>query len=335
MAIFGIESLVYGVDDVGESTRFFDDFGLVRDEDAADGGVGYILPEGSRVLILPREHPRLSRSRVVGNGVHEIVWGVADAAALRRVARRLQPDVAIEDDGEGGVRFVTDFGVQMGVRTFERRPVVSGLDALNAPGQANRVNLPRRWRLRARPKVISHVVFAAPDYERSTAFMIERLGFRLSDVQRGFGRYLRGERSSAHHNFLLLNADAPLPDMDGALKFHHANFGVDDVDEIMIGANRMVRQGWQPATWGLGRHRIDSALFYYIPCPAGGEAEYGADGDVVDDGWVPRYWANPLFGFAHYTSNMPAFFMDEPDWNFRYVTDGSTPSDAEQGPQAH
>lgn len=31
--------------------------------------------------------------------------------------------------------------------------------------------------------------------------------------------------------------NAPVPGMDGRLRFDHANFGVEDIDEIMIGAN--------------------------------------------------------------------------------------------------
>jgi hypothetical protein len=74
-------------------------------------------------------------------------------------------------------------------------------------------------------------------------------------------------------------------------------------------------------------HRIDSALFYYLPCPAGGEAEYGADSDYLDDNWVPRDWINPLFGFASFTHNLPPFLSEEPDWNFRYITEGASGAD--------
>jgi hypothetical protein len=87
----------------------------------------------------------------------------------------------------------------------------------------------------------------------------------------------------------------------------------------------MVRCGWEPSHLGLGRHRIDSALFYYIPCPAGGEAEYGADADYVDDAWVPRDWHAPLFAYAHYVHNLPPFLMKPPTWDFSHIT-GIEPS---------
>lgn len=221
---------------------------------------------------------------------------------------------------------------------FRKAPVVSAPDPLNAPNHVGRLNQHRKRRLRARPKTIAHVVFAIPDFEQGYTFMRERLGFRLSDHQEGVGMYLRADGSNNHHSLLLLNASAPFPDMDGKHRFHHANFAVEDVDEVMVGANHMVRAGWEPSHQGLGRHRIDSALFYYIPCPAGGEAEYGADSDYVDDGWVPRHWPKPLFAYAHFVHNLPPFLMDEPEWTFAYITeDGAirASAPAAAAPSAH
>jgi len=123
------------------------------------------------------------------------------------------------------------------------------------------------------------VVFQVPDYEKSWAFYRDRLGFRLSDIQKTFGIFGRAPGAVDHHNIYFLNANLPFPGMDGRCRFDHVNYGVEGLDEIMVGANHMTRCGWEPSHLGLGRHRVDSALFYYMPCPAGGEAEYGADAD--------------------------------------------------------
>jgi hypothetical protein len=151
--------------------------------------------------------------------------------------------------------------------------------------------------------------------------MRTRLGFRLSDLQEGFGCYLRADGSNNHHNILFLNAHAPLAGCDGMTRFDHANFGVEDIDELMVGANNMVRKGWEDSHIGLGRHRIDSALFYYLPCPAGGEAEYGADADYIDDSWVPRHFTTPLFAYSHFTHHIPDFLREPPAWDFSYLTE--------------
>lgn len=321
MAIVGIERLIYGVEDLDESSRFFDDFGLVR-EPGRNGQVSYVLPEGSRVELLPKGHPELpTDTRIVGPGVQEVVWGVDSAVSLDELAAVLAPDVECRRGEDGSLRFATPFGIPMALRVFAKRPVVSAPDPINAPGHVRRLNQHRKWRKVARPKVVSHVVFAVPEYDTAYRFMVDRLRFRLSDLQRGFGAYLRADGTNNHHNFLLLNANAPMPDMDGLVRFHHANFGVEDIDELMIGANHMTRRGWEPSHQGLGRHRIDSALFYYLPCPAGGEAEYGTDSDYVDDGWVPRDWDEPLFGYAHFVHNLPPFLQNEPKWRVSYLMD--------------
>lgn len=325
MAIVGIERLIYGVNDLEASTRFFEDFGLEQEKGAGEA-VTFILPEGSRVVLLPIGHPSLPKdSEVSGQGVQEIVWGVDCAEALDALVDGLTLELEVTREKDGVARFVPNFGVPMGLRVFVKRPVICAPDPLNAPGHIRRLNQHRKWRRRARPKVIAHAVFAVPNFDTAYRFMVDKLNFRLTDAQRGFGMYLRADGTNNHHNFLLLNANAPLPEMDGTVKFHHANFGVEDIDEMMVGANQMVRRGWEASHFGVGRHRIDSALFYYLPCPAGGEAEYGADSDCVDDSWVPRDWDQPLFAYAQHVHNLPPFLHEEPVWHFNYVTDGLFP----------
>jgi len=319
MAVVGIERLVYAVMDLEKSRRFFCDFGLIE---SAGENTTFILPEGSRVVLRPIGDPLLPKaSRISGPGVHEVIWGVDTAEALKRLVDSLRSEVDVREGEDGAFRFVTSFGVPMGLKVFNKKQVVCAPDPINAPGHVRRLNQHRRWRRRARPKTISHVVFAVPDFDQDYRFMVDKLNFRLSDVQRGFGMYLRADGTYNHHTLLLLNAKAPLPELDGTLKFHHANFGVEDIDELMTGANHMVRCGWESSHLGLGRHRIDSALFYYLPCPAGGDAEYGADGDCLDDSWVPREFDEPLFGYSHYVHNLPPFLLKEPAWSFHYLTD--------------
>lgn len=325
MAINGICSLVYGVANVQECARFFTDFGLppvATPEDRAE----FQLADGSQVHLLALNDERLPRSQLGGAGVHEVVFGVDTAEALAALVADLRRDRELRFDDSGTVHFLDDSGLAMGLRVFDKRPIVHAPDPLNAPGRIQRLNTHRKWRRRAQPKTIQHVVFAVPDVRRSFTFLRDRLGFRLSDVQEGVGVYLRADGSHGHHTLFLMNAHFPMPGLDGQLRFHHANFGVEDLDEMMVGANHMERQGWPKSHLGLGRHRIDSALFFYVPCPAGGEAEYGTDGDAVDDAWVPRHWPVPLFGVAHYVHNLPDWLREEPAWEVRYLTDGELPA---------
>lgn len=326
MAINGIAALTYGVDDVALCTRFFEDFGLPLANRSATSA-RFALDEGSTVTIRDIHDAALPQSNITGIGVREIVWGVDDAGHLERLATDLARDRTVRRDADGTAHFLSAGGLPLALRLFAKKTVVYAPDPINAPGRVNRLNQHRKWRTRARPKVIQHVVFAVPAFEQEFEFFRDRLGFRLTDFQRGFGYYARCDGSNQHHNILFLNAQAPFPGMDGKLRFNHVNYGVEDIDEIMVGANHMERQGWERAHFGLGRHRIDSALFYYVPSPAGGEAEYGADTDYVDDNWVPRDWVEPLFGFAHFVHDIPPFLKEEPPWDVKYL-DGHTPKRA-------
>lgn len=321
MPITGIESLVFGVEDVAKCERFMCDYGL---RPLARPTEGQLLSElevesGARVVIRSHSDPSLPKSALVGFGVREVVWGVDTEASLSRLLSRVGWDRKVFRDPDGTAHFLTDCGLPVALRVWRSRPVLSAPDPVNAPGAVNRVNTHRKWRKRARPKTIQHVVFNATSYESDYRFFCDRLDFRISDVQKDYGAYLRADGAINHHNLLLLNASLPLPGFDGQPRFNHANFGVEDVDEIMIGANHMERRGWGKSHLGLGRHRIDSALFYYLPSPTGGEVEYGADGDYLDDSWVPRFWENPLFGYLTFAHNMPPFFLDEPAWGYRYL----------------
>jgi catechol 2,3-dioxygenase-like lactoylglutathione lyase family enzyme len=320
MAIVGIESLIYGVDDVAACTKFFEDFGLPLTSKSAACST-FTLEEGSKVVLKHSGDPTLPASNVTGPGVHEVVWGVDSDASVEDLARNLGRDRALTRDADGTVHFLTDCGLPFALRVFRKRPVVTAPDVLNSANNVNRLNRPRRWRMRARPKVINHVVFNVMNVERSFEFARDRMGFRATDFQRGFGIYARCDGTNQHHNIFFVDAKLPFPGFDGQVRFNHANFGVEDVDEVMVGANHMERCGWPKSHLGLGRHRIDSALFFYIPCPTGGEAEYGADADYVDDGWVPRDWVNPLFGYLTFAHNMPAFFADVPTWDVQYHAD--------------
>ncbi|MDR7157105.1 catechol 2,3-dioxygenase-like lactoylglutathione lyase family enzyme [Sphingobium xenophagum] len=327
MAIIGIERLIYCVDDLVRASRFFEDFGLnIYQQDSAT--TKFELPDNSRVILRSRAADPVPASQVIGPGVHQVVWGVDTKEHLDRIVDRVAIDREVTVEADGIHRFVADGGIVMGLRHWhEKQRVVTSVDPINSPGNIKRMNVHRKWISRARPKYLCHVVYAVPDYKECIRFMIDRLGFTLSDKQRDLGMYLRCDGTTDHHNFFVLNARAPFPGNDGQLRFHHTNFTVTDLDEIMIGKNHMERCGWESASAGLGRHRIASALFLYFDCPAGGEAEYGADADAIDASWVPRDFHIP-FGLAHWMHHMPDFWRAGPEWEVAFADGGPKPSQA-------
>jgi len=321
--INGVETIVYGVEDLALCVRYFTDFGLPLSSQSAEEAV-FELEEGSTVIVRPLDAATVDGQKLVGFGVQQVIWGVPDRKHFDRLVRKLEAVTTVTIDADGTARFLDCDGIASGLRIYNKRTIWGAPDPVNSYGNVNRINTHRKWRLRANPKTIQHVVFAVPNPEASWNWYRDNLDFRLSDIQEGFGIFARAPGTGDHHNLYWLNAHLPFPGLDGQTRFNHTNFGVEDLDECMVGANYMERRGWPKSIWGLGRHRIASSVFLYLPCPAGGDAEYGADSDVLDDSWVPRTW-NAQFGTMSFMHNLQPWIFDEAPWVVNYAL-GSTPA---------
>jgi len=334
MAITGIRRLVFLVDDLDSTSRFFTDYGL-RPEEADANSARFSAMNGAEVRLLQRGHADLPKGTAqTGIGVHECVWSVDSQSALDRLTADLATDHALTTDAEGVVHFVTAFGQAIGLQVWTSRAVHGAPSASNTPGSIGRLNQPRKWLARAVPKRIHHCVWTFPDVQVALDFYRDRLGFRLTDVQKGFGVYLRADGAYEHHNVFFANAHAGMPGFDGTLKFHHANFELEDIDEIMVGKNHLDRRGYSFAGgWGLGRHRLTSAAFLYLNVPElGGDMEYGADCDCVDDSWKVRVW-DGAFGTLIFMHELPHWLQAEPVWDVSYARDDQLrylPADPQQ-----
>jgi len=329
MPILGIETLLYGVENLDECTRFFGDFGLPefnRTEDFTH----YRLEEGSNVILRLLDDPALPKG-FKDKGVKEITWGVDTQESLGILADRLAAMQDITRGDDGVVRTKSPSGMNIALKVWAKKKVVYAPDPVNAPGNVNRLNVQRKWKTRARPKTITHTVYAVPSPKEEFEWYRDMLGFRMSEEQIGMGFYLRCDGANDHHNLFLIDMTfGPLP---GYPVFHHTNFGVEDIDELMVGTNYMTRKGWNTGALGSGRHRIASALFSYIESPAGGEAEYGADSDYLDDNWIPREW-NQVFATYSWMHKIPEFLGTDQKWEYRlhpdFVPGGGGDSDWEQ-----
>ncbi len=324
MSILGIESVVFGVSDLGEHTRFWGDFGLTL-VDANDRETVFQIASGSRVILYRHGDPRLpSPDPFPGDGAKETVWGVDTAENLERMAASLATEVTVSRDADGTVRCVCPDGQPIALRVWAKRPVVSEASAVNTPGHQPRFNQHRIWRHKAIPKTINHIVFFSPDYVGSFEFYERHLGFRYTDHSRGTGIFARADGTFEHHSIFWVNCDLPIaPDH---FKFMHIAFGMDDIDEVMLGANIMEKKGWKNesmnSSGGISRHRISSAIYYYCDIPGkAGEAEYHADTDYLDDNWVPRAW-DFRFGSLLWANNAPPIFRgDNIPWDMAFDAD--------------
>jgi catechol 2,3-dioxygenase-like lactoylglutathione lyase family enzyme len=149
-----------------------------------------------------------------------------------------------------------------------------------------------------RPRRLGHVLLFTPNVARATAFYTGMLGMRVSDtVQGGLLAFLRTAGDSDHHVLAFAQSERS--------GFHHASFEVGSLDEIVLGAERVVEAGYRSA-WGLGRHVIGSNFFHYLRDPWNGMAEYFWDIDFLPDAlaWEVRDWA-PADGFFLWSTGGP------------------------------
>jgi catechol 2,3-dioxygenase-like lactoylglutathione lyase family enzyme len=325
MAILGVAEIVFGVDDFEKCGRFWSDFGLARVH-ADDEHQVFEVASGSRVTVRRRADTALPSQYFEWPGIRETIWGVDTQASLEKLVADLSLDRKVRRDHDGGAHFLADDGQPLGVRVWDKRQVVSQPDPVNAPGHIARLNQHRKWRKRAYPKTINHVVFFSDDYVSSFEFYRDRLGFRLTDHSKGLGVFARADGTNEHHSIFWVNTALPMT--PGKPGYMHTAFGLEDIDEVMLGANYMAKQGWsnssQNSSGGLSRHRISSAIYYYIDNPNGGEAEYHCDTDYLDDNWVPRAW-DWKFGALLWAHKTPPFFdTTNENWDMSFDPKGKS-----------
>jgi catechol 2,3-dioxygenase-like lactoylglutathione lyase family enzyme len=315
MAINGVKSLVYGVDDLETCIRFYEDFGLALTRKDATGA-DFATEEGSTILLRKRDDPALPADVLARPAVREMIWGVDSATALAALEKNLSADRKVTKDAAGTLHTTDALGIPIGFAVFERKPITFEQVPVNTPDDVRRWDANRKWYKRAAPRLIHHVGYAVPraKIDVLTDFYVERLNFRVTDISRGLAMFLLADGRQDHHSIFLIASD--IFKTDGML-FNHVSFGVENIDELMAGANHMQRRKWQSFI-GLGRHRISSAVNFYIDNPAGGQSEYLTDTDFVTDAWKPRIW-NPAFGAYMWTAQIPEMFLGEPQWECEVV----------------
>ena len=309
MSIVGVKSLIYGADDPGECIRFYEDFGLPR-QDSDPAGADFMLEDGASVLVRSNDDPNLPERFTTHPGVRELIWGVDSQSSLDAIADDLSRDRQVDVTDDGTLHTVDDLGIAIGFSVFNRRLIETEKARENTPGEINRWDSHRKWYERACPKTINHIGWAVPEIDAVLPFYVNRLNFRVTDISQNVGIFLRCNGRNEHHNVFLRETKKDL-------RWHHVCFGVENIDEMMAGANLMQVRGWKTRR-GLGRHRIASALEYYLNNPAGGDSEYGADTDYLTDDWKPRLW-EPVFGNNFWYGNVPENVKSLPEWKVRVL----------------
>jgi catechol 2,3-dioxygenase-like lactoylglutathione lyase family enzyme len=236
--------------------------------------------------------------------------GVDDADDLGRAAAAL---AKLGVDAERGAEALCAREPMAGIRVtlaIEPRLVQKAAAQLatNGPGRAVRVDARSAAAVAAekpRPRRLSHVVATSIDAAATRRFLVEGLGFRVSDEVPAIGAaFMRC--STDHHNVLVQPGPVPF--------LHHTAWEMDDVDAVGAAAAGMVAADPARHAWGLGRHGIGSNYFWYLRDPAGNFAEYTSDLDVIADEEAWRVASSiPAHGLAAWGPPVPREFLAPAD----------------------
>jgi catechol 2,3-dioxygenase-like lactoylglutathione lyase family enzyme len=289
MNILGLESLVFGVEDIGAAIRMAEAYGLVRREGAIGGPGVFEAQDGSAIDIRRADDPSLPPAVGPGPTIREVVYAVADTATLEAIATELAKDRLVTVDPAGAVHS-TDFdGYAITFRlAAQRRAVMPDIVTVNAPGRAEGrgVNVCAAvYEDLPRPVTLSHVVLYTRNRQKARAFNEDRLGFRTVDEFIGVGPFMRPKGLIDHHCLFLVQA--------GTL-FSSGEMGMNHFTFHFAGPSQMLKRGWEmvnrgfKSAWGPGRHMLGSNYFWYFESPFGGVMELDADMDRHDDAWIPR-----------------------------------------------
>lgn len=154
--------------------------------------------------------------------------------------------------------------------------VVSDFKPLNSP-----VGVPR---FITGDMGLGHVVLPAVNFDETTRFFTELLGFGLSDLMKikftddpnePVKRLWFMHCNSRHHSLALFEMAMPA----GCV---HMMAEVENIDEVGRCNDRRIEHDVL-LSGTLGRHANDHMVSFYMRSPAGFDVEYGAEGRSIDD----------------------------------------------------
>ena len=223
-------------------------------------------------------------------GLGFIGWEVADAAALDRLAARLEM---------AGVR------VNAGGRAFADRrkvadvicfqdPAGNRLEAFHGPEIADDSFKPGRpiSGFKTGPLGMGHVVLNVVDVDLLLPFYTDVLGFRVTDYGLTPYKLYFLHINGRHHSFAMVGT--------GRNSFHHFMVEMFSLDDVGQGYDLAELEDGRVA-YTLGRHANDHMTSFYANSPSGFFVEYGWGARIID----------PLTWQPHETFDGPSFWGHE------------------------
>jgi 3,4-dihydroxy-9,10-secoandrosta-1,3,5(10)-triene-9,17-dione 4,5-dioxygenase len=276
MDLRGLAYVVAETTDIAKWTTFAQDVLGMMAQPSADGGLRVKMDERQfRIAVQPGSADRYVAS----------AWEVLDAAAFEAAVatlRKANVDHALADAAaceSRGVQQLVSFADPSG----NRHEVVWGFRS-DFKRFASPVGVPGFVTTDGKASLgMGHTVLPAPNFEATTRFLREVMGFGLSDLFNFKPPGTEGVvlpihffhcNNGRHHSL----AVAGFPVESGCV---HVMVEVDNLPEVGRAIDRMrAHQVQQMAT--LGQHTNDRMVSFYLRAPSNFDIEYGCGGAVMD-----------------------------------------------------
>lgn len=268
VSVKGVRSIDIEVSNLAEALRFYVDvWGLTVVESTRESA--YLRATG-------HYHHIVALHQASGTPfVRRITFDAKDRDTIDRIFDRVHSRVELFEvpcrlNGPGG-------GYGFGFKDPEGRNLGVVCDVDDHPVGADMVC--------GRPTKVAHVNLNSGDWQKSTRFFTEALGFRVIDEVPALV-FLNCDNPD-HHSVVLCKSGGPT--------INHLSFEMLDSESVMRGVGRMQDHGY-PIEWGVGRHGAGNNVFAYFAGPDEFPLEYTAEVLQIDQSYVPRgpeYWGFP------------------------------------------
>jgi 2,3-dihydroxy-p-cumate/2,3-dihydroxybenzoate 3,4-dioxygenase len=239
--------IVLNVSDIERSTKFATDvFGMDLNGEAGDGARYFrIGPNHHDVILQPASEPAFARS----------AWELESEADLDKAYehyKRIGLSPTWVGDNE-----LANLSLERAFRIVE--PVLGA--TWEYYSRMSYTSVPRTNML-TNFQGGKHYGLVVPDCKKVTDYMVENMGFLVSDYLEGwFASLLRAHPNPNHHSF----APLQFPSAKGA-SFQHLAFMVNEIDDIGKLFNRVKRHNVK-VQFGIGRHPTSGSIHLYIYDP--------------------------------------------------------------------
>lgn len=263
MALHRLQAIRLGVSDPVAQADFYGEMGL----STSDGSL-FDSPDGGTQIHVSEAPFR----RLLG-----VDLGVDTESDLNDIAGRLTALGAPHTLASGMLTCVEPHTrIEFRIRPMSRlRQAPAVAEPYNSPGSSARVNRrsPGVFPGARSPRRLGHIVVATPAWRETRAYLLDGLGFKVSDEFTDIIAFLRC--SFDHHNIALVGGEVPF--------LQHYSWECDDVDHVGHLATTLLSVDADRQTWGFGRHFIGSNFMWYLRDPSGSFVEFYSDMDRIDD----------------------------------------------------